>query len=105
MLLLMIRLVSSQIFFCLKQKVGLHFFDSMSLVELMMELCPLKFKFLTVILENGQFKVSPLRSCCSHAFVANIYLKLQGSSHCEGHQTCVVQRPFGSTFGRQNTNS
>lgn len=99
-----IRLVPSQIF-CLKQKLGLHFFDSMSLVELMMELCPLKFKFLTVVLENGQFKVSPLHSCFSQAFVADIYLKLQGSSHCAGHQTCVVQWPLSCAFGRPNTDS
>jgi len=70
-----------------------------------MELCPLKFKFLTVVLENGQFKVSPLHSCFSQAFVADIYLKLQGSSHCAGHQTCVVQWPLSCAFGRPNTDS
>lgn len=56
----------------------LHLSDSMSLVELVMKFRPLKFIFLTVVLENGQFKVSYLYSCFSQDFVADLQIYMQG---------------------------
>lgn len=42
----------------LSQKVVLHLFNSMSLVELMVKLCPLKFELSTNVLDSGQFNAS-----------------------------------------------